>query len=289
MLGILRWIDAIFPNLGSQLNKRSTVVQSDAARSQREFQRFLLSLVGVSAIALIPLVIIADGLIAPGCVRDSLSHYAYSPFSGTLFVVAMSAVGVLLFAYKGEMPRDTRIARTAGVAALVIAVFSTSNVGFDAGETCDVLLRTRLDLMAPLAPADAPDGPIKTAAVPLTSAAIEPFDGIEWLHYGGVAVLFGAMIFFCLFIFRLASAEDKDADGRLKPIKVYRNFIYLICGFVLIGCGIWLGTSFWMTETELAEWNARNTTLWIEIISFFVLGVAWLIKGRFFNRPWLMS
>ena len=59
---------------------------------------------GVGLIALFMPVILALGAVMrPGiCFRDSLSHFYYDPFLGTVFVGMLVFIGGFLFAYKGE-------------------------------------------------------------------------------------------------------------------------------------------------------------------------------------------
>lgn len=279
MISLLRKIDAAIPTdlpLGRWFQHKvpaGPLTAEDLVK--RDVRRNIISFLGLLAIVTIPLVMLVDNQHGLACERNSLSAYYFSPLAGSVFVSIMSAIGVLLLAYRGESRRDTWLAILAGIAAICIGIFSTTGPGFETvagAPVCDA----RIILNLP-ASTDA----IKAA---LQTRQFDAFEGIEFAHYAAVGVLFGIMFLFSTFLFRMASTEDRvgGAGTPLTDTKVYRNSVYLLCSLVMFVSAIGLAIGF--QDRFTAFYDTNNLTLWIELASFEALGVAWLVKGRFFNR-----
>ncbi|MFV2038602.1 MAG: hypothetical protein ACC646_13515, partial [Paracoccaceae bacterium] len=107
--------------------------------------------------------------------QPSISEFYYTAM-GDILVGALSAIGVFLIAYKGyprekgERLSDLVLATFAGLGAIGVALFPTSN---KTGTTC------------------APSACVQTG---ITGHP-------EWLHLGSAAVVFTAMALFCFFLF----------------------------------------------------------------------------------------
>lgn len=84
-------------------------------------QRVMAMLVAMSAFTL-PVVLIFYAL-SEGHLRDSISHYYYSPFFGEFFVGCLWFIGAMLIAFRGRNPRETLWSTLAGVAALIVPLF----------------------------------------------------------------------------------------------------------------------------------------------------------------------
>lgn len=64
------------------------------------------------------------------CARDSISHYFYAPFVGSVFVASLTMIGVFLIAYRGDsFAWESGAANVAGALAFGVAVFPTSGHG----------------------------------------------------------------------------------------------------------------------------------------------------------------
>lgn len=229
-------------------------------------QRLLISVVGLAALVLPPAVFFIDRLDAAGCFRKSLSHYYYSPYAGVVFVMLLAFVGTLLTAYRAEARHVRRLAQVAGLAAVLVGVLPTEGPGCQA-EVFDARL---------LGQATVEGLPV----LPL-SAPFVLFPDVGWWHYGAAAVTFAIMFYFCAFVFREKGEEDVSPDsGAVLPVKTLRNWIYAGCALVIaLASVILLLNAF----GGLGDVLPYNTTFWAETLALWGSGVAWLVKGRFFD------
>src|SRR5262249_48684730 len=86
------------------------------------------------------------------------------------------------------------------------------------------------------------------------------------LHYVSAVVLFGAFIFFSLFLF----PRTKVKNGPLPPDKRARNGIYVTCGVAMVACTVWAGLALLI----------RAPIFWPEALALEFFAVSWLVKGR---------
>ena len=97
--------------------------------------------------------------------------------------------------------------------------------------------------------------------------------GIGDVHGVSAALMFLTLAYYCLILFR------KTAPGR-RPTrhKLYRNIVYTICGWTIVGCMV--------VMTSLKIPAVKNflrpidPLLCFETVSLFAFGVAWLTKGE---------
>lgn len=166
-------------------------------------------------------------------VLSSVSAYYYTG-AVAAFVGILISLAVYLFIYQGydnEYRRRDRIAATiAGAAAVLVAFFPTG----------------------------APDG----------------FPRPSWwtgrtgtIHNVSAAVLFGAFIFFALFLF----PKSKVKKGNPLPLdKRVRNGFYISCGVAMAVCMAWAGIA----------GLANEPIFWPEALALEFFAVSWLVKGR---------
>ena len=166
-------------------------------------------------------------------VLSSVSAYYYTGSVAAL-VGILIALAVFLFTYRGydnEHRRSDRIAAiVAGIAAVSVAFF----------------------------PVEAP------------SDSLAPSWWTRWtgtLHYASAVVLFGAFIFFSLFLFPKTKVKDGEPLPRDKRA---RNRIYLSCGVAMLACMVWAGSAL----------LARASIFWPEALALEFFAVSWLVKGR---------
>lgn len=191
---------------------------------------------------LLPFWLIVAGLGWLGGIRPSISAYYYAPFSGGVFVGALSAIGVFLISYRGYVPEagerlsDRHLALAAGTAAILVALFPTD--GF-VGQTA---------LVAP----------------------------VSVLHFIAAAVFLSLLGVFSLYRF---TRSDLPPDQQ-PPDKRLRNRIYRKCGRVIFAClGLialfklleWRG----LYSPPLSSWM-----FWLESIAVWAFGISWLVKGE---------
>ena len=94
------------------------------------------------------------------------------------------------------------------------------------------------------------------------------------LHFVCAGLLFCVFIWFSLKQFTKSVKEAAPTESRVQ-----RNTIYLICGYVMIGCitGIILSFIF----LSAAQREHTNIIFWLESVALWFFGFSWLTKGKF--------
>ncbi|GJF28834.1 hypothetical protein KNE206_15340 [Kitasatospora sp. NE20-6] len=88
------------------------------------------------------------------------------------------------------------------------------------------------------------------------------------LHLCFAAGLFGVLAFFCLRLF---------GDGRGLPGARIRGTVYLVCGWVVVGCIVMIAVA----EVLHFAWDFPLTLTYLgETVAVFAFGVAWLVKSE---------
>lgn len=123
---------------------------------------------------------------------DSISATYYVPTCITPFMIILGAAGLLLFSYKGYDKHDDIICSFAGLAGLMICIFS-----------CDL------------------DGHIDP--MELVGTFQIPAGVSGWIHN------ISAVVFFCLLAYNSLFLFTKSS-GEMTSNKKKRNIIYKVCG-----------------------------------------------------------
>ena len=164
---------------------------------------------------------------------SSVSAYYYTG-AVAAFVGILIALAVFLFTYRGydnvHGRRDRVAAVVAGGAAVVVALFPTA----------------------------APAGLSAPSWWTLRTGTI---------HYASAVVLFGAFIYFSLFLFPKSNVRD---GASLPGDKRVRNRIYIVCGGAMVACILWAGGALY----------AGRPIFWPEALALEFFAVSWLVKGR---------
>ncbi|MEV8097014.1 DUF998 domain-containing protein [Kitasatospora sp. NPDC085879] len=88
------------------------------------------------------------------------------------------------------------------------------------------------------------------------------------LHLCFAAGLFGVLAFFCLRLF---------GDGRGQSGHRIHNWVYLLCGWVIVGCTVMIAAA----GALHFVWDLPLTLTYVgEAVSVFAFGVAWLVKSE---------
>ncbi len=245
-------------------------------------QRRLALIVGALALALPGAMLLGvANPIWPTCMRDSISHFYYAPFLGSVFVGILFFIGAYLIVYRGEDAggAERRLATLAGLCALGVAVFPTSGAGCDAAafEARAMAEFTR-------------DGDaLALVAGQPVAAYFTLFPGADKLHYLSALGLFAFLAWFALRVFTAVDPDQRGADGRLTRAKQVRNAIYHASGAAILLCILALVLSSLVPAAPAGAenwWQAGNWTFWVETMALVSFGVSWLVKGRFLGR-WL--
>ncbi len=179
---------------------------------------------------------------------ESISHYYFTRAS-TLFTGSMGLIGTFLIVYSGEERVDFWVSNIAGVAALCIAFFPTSNLSTIC---CN------------------PEMPY---AVTFFDESKEGWRSV--LHYIAAAVFLVALAYMSLFLF-VKSDQKRHSQG---PKKIMRNRIYRFCGILMFAALIVVVLGLTGIIPEETYDNLR-LTFWMEAIAVEAFGFSWLVKGE---------
>jgi hypothetical protein len=94
-----------------------------------------------------------------------------------------------------------------------------------------------------------------------------------FIHAAFAALMFLALAYFCLFLFRKSAPE-----GPLTRRKRHRNQIYGVCGLIIVVC-ISLIVSLTLVAIARRRWPSP-ALFWCESLALAAFGVAWLTKGK---------
>ncbi len=247
-------------------------------------QRRLAGVVGMVALLLPTLMVVAAfSQLTPfesTCYRNSISHYYYAPFLGSIFIGALVFIGAYLMVYRGtkQIRLEPILSRFAGIFAICVALFPTSGHGCQGTG-----FRARAFL-----PFDLPEGatdPLPNATGPLESF-FQLFDqpvwgfmvGSDMLHYGAAALLFAFLAWFALMVFTQVDPHQRLANGKPTQAKTIRNALYYLSGGTIILCMLAIGLAF---VFDPPWWDANRLTFWFEAIALWAFGFSWLVKARF--------
>lgn len=207
----------------------------------------LRRIVGIIALAL-PFALtggaILVSLLGPGhrlpepLFQRTLSDYFYTPV-GTLYVGSVAGIAMFLISSRGYDRTDEIAGYLAGIFALGVVLFPS--------EDPRATHYSRLEIQ------------------------------IGYVHTAFAALMFLAIAYFCLFLFRRTSAERG-----ITRRKQHRNRIYAASGVVILVC-----TAVMVVRTIVGE-DPRpgpdHLFLVSESLALIAFGVAWLTKGEGFLR-----
>jgi quinol-cytochrome oxidoreductase complex cytochrome b subunit len=91
------------------------------------------------------------------------------------------------------------------------------------------------------------------------------------IHYIAAIVLFSTIAYFCLGPFRKNTKGHKGKKGR-------RATIYLVCGWIIIGCMLGTGIAKLTLPVELQK--SLAITFVAEFVALWAFGVAWIVAGK---------
>lgn len=96
-------------------------------------------------------------------------------------------------------------------------------------------------------------------------------------HYTFAALLFATLAYFCLELFKMTT------KGRaMTPEKRQRNWVYTICGCLIIASMVSIGVSK-LCHLQYYVWKFPST-FFFESTALVAFGIAWLVKGEAFLK-----
>ncbi len=207
--------------------------------------RKLIGILGMLLpILLLTYLMIVNNLYIP---LHSISHYFYTR-AGSIFIIIVSLLAIFLIIYKGVEPIDFYISSTAGIFALCVLLFPTSNL-------CDVL------------------GDVNTKYC-VTNIPSNEFR--EIFHYISAGIFLLCLAYMSIFLFTKSNQPIKSRGTK----KITRNKIYRTCGIIMVLSilVIFLGGFLEIIPTTFYE--ANHLTFWMETVAIEAFGFSWLIKGE---------
>ena len=178
---------------------------------------------------------------------DSISHYYFTRASG-IFVAIISILAIFLIIYKGREPVDLIVSLIAGLAALLVVLFPTSNIS---DFCCDT-------------------------AKPFSVTIIEKNNFRVLFHYISAGIFLGCLSYMSIFIF---TKSDKPITSR-GARKINRNRIYRTCGITMIAAIFVMFIGGYFKVIPPSIYDAHHITYWMETIAIEAFGFAWLVKGN---------
>ena len=97
------------------------------------------------------------------------------------------------------------------------------------------------------------------------------------LHNAFAAVFFTTLAVMCLVLFR-STARNRT----LTRAKRRRNTVFLICGVIMVLCGV--VDFFCHRMSPIPTWGPVGSIFCCEFVALEAFGVAWLVKGKSFRR-----
>ena len=111
---------------------------------------------------------------------------------------------------------------------------------------------------------------------PFPSCIPGPIDNnvINTIHFISATGFFLALSYFSLFLFTIK-------DENPTKMKLKRNKIYRVCGFVMLGCIVLIAAYSICSKCGFCTSIAKiNPIFWLETIALWAFGFSWITKGK---------
>jgi hypothetical protein len=209
----------------------------------------LRKLVGILGM-LLPLLLFVFLWVDMGYSRPlpSISHYYFTRVCG-IFILIVGLLGFSLIVYKGWEKTDFLISFAAGIAALLLLLFPTDNLGTDCNQDFS-----------------------KAYVTILRTSSFRP-----GFHYACAAVFLGCLAYMSFFLF---TKSDLPA-GKRPARKVARNRVYRSCAVIMVIAMLVIVSG--LAGIIQEDWYTKHTvTFWMETAAVEAFGFSWMVKGRTF-------
>ncbi len=220
--------------------------KKDIWLSSQDSLRKLVGILGMLLpVLLFTFLFVDSGFATP---LPSISHYYYTRV-GSIFIIVVSLLAIFLLVYKGEATVDFYISSIAGIFALVLILFPTSNIS-------DICCDT---------------------AKKYSVTVLKKSDFRVNLHYISAAIFLLSLACMSLFLF---TKSDKIPSQRPRDKKI-RNRIFRTCG-VIMALAVLVIFLRLIKIINGDQYDNHHLTFWMESIAVESFGVSWLIKGKLF-------
>ena len=94
------------------------------------------------------------------------------------------------------------------------------------------------------------------------------------IHFFSAGGFFLLMAYFSIFLFT-------KKEPRPTKMKLKRNMLYRICGYIILGCVFLMAVIFALEKFNYGQnLQKLNPILWLETLTLWAFGVSWLVKGN---------
>jgi hypothetical protein len=185
-----------------------------------------------------------------GAPLASVSHY-YFTRAGSVFTIIVSLMAVFLIVYKGREPVDFYLSSAAGIFALCLLLFPTTNL---TEQCCDSRMKYAITF-------------IPTTALSGARA---------FFHYVSAGIFLLCLAYMSLFLFT-KSATPVRQRGKNKK---WRNRIYITCGIIMMAALLVILAGGFLDVIPSGIYNKHKLTFWMETVAVEAFGFSWLVKGE---------
>ncbi|MCV6606451.1 MAG: hypothetical protein OIF34_14205, partial [Porticoccaceae bacterium] len=168
---------------------------------ESKIEQRLAFLVGLVAFGL-PLILAAGAVFGGSCFRDSISHFYYAQFLGTVFVGLLYFIGGFLIAYSGETFFEDTLSSVAGVGAIIVASVPTLNSGCELQS--EFLSRVFVEVH---------NGPPITVKPSSELGFFNLFSSASDWHTLAAGILFVYLGLYCLIVLKRVVPERHEKNG----------------------------------------------------------------------------
>lgn len=181
---------------------------------------------------------------------DSISHYFYTR-AGSVFIIIVSLLAIFLLVYKGYEPIDFIFSSIAGICALLLLYFPTSNIESNSIAEYSSIITHLVD-----------------NKIRIT------------FHFIMAGMFLGSLALMSIFLF---TKKKSDKKGLVIPEFKGENIIFVICGALMILSMLLILTNCFGYFTD-KEFNKHNLTFWFEVLALESFGFSWFVKGDVFEK-----
>ena len=177
-----------------------------------------------------------------------------------VLVASLCVLGMFLIAYKGYDSLDSRITNVAGVAAIGVAFFPTSDPSFSptwVGHVHPLFAAVAMASLALMALQFTQTGPANERV----GTGKTKRNWLQDIRRMGLALIF----------------RYQDPEKIRKGKKKIRNQVYSSCAWlILVGVILAFAQNFWSKSAkDVTQW-----LFWFEALAVVAFGVSWLVKGE---------
>ena len=95
------------------------------------------------------------------------------------------------------------------------------------------------------------------------------------IHFFSAGGFFLILAYFSIFLFTIK-------EPRPTKMKLKRNKLYRICGYIILGCISVMAILFLLERLHRAQSIQKyDPIIWLEILTLWAFGISWLVKGNF--------